>query len=255
MPRDVQVVRVPDDGRGIARPPSSQRAAPPCRVIGSRECRCVPCQTRSRTEAPSRRLQPTLGVAKSGTDRLDQAPETAGVVLLLDVHQLVEQHVVADVRRHLHEPEIEGDVAVARARSPARALIAYRDGADLEAVLDRELAQARQEDGPGQLAQVVLDRRPDVARDRQRGPCDRRRRHARRCPVLRSRCAPARRAAESCCRACQSGPPDDALSTRTRLRSRAIHFSCRRTNCSASRREPPRGTVTRSVPSGRTRRM
>ena len=84
------------------------------------------------------------------------------MILLLDVHQLVKQDIVADVGRHLHEPEIERDVAVAGARPPARALVAHDDRPGQDVVLVGKLTQPRYELRFRQFAKVGFDNRSNV---------------------------------------------------------------------------------------------
>ena len=93
------------------------------------------------------------------------------MILLLDVHQLVKQDIVADVWRHLHEPEIERDVAVAGARPPARALVAHDDRPRQDVVLVGKLTQPRYELRLRQLAKIGFDNRSNVvAIPRARAP-------------------------------------------------------------------------------------
>ena len=175
------------------------------------------------------------------------------MILLPDVHQLVEQHVVAHVR-----------AASGRAGSSARCCRCARTspsaiaGSESRRRRVRARAAAASSRRRGSSTALASSRRS------ARSPARRRRRHARR-PCDRHRATWQPRRVDST--AMRTGSPPSRIvravlpaaarraRSRTRLRSRAIHFSCLRTNCSASRREPPRGTVTRSVPSGRTRRM
>ena len=93
------------------------------------------------------------------------------MILLLYVHQLVKQDIVADVWRHLHEPEIERDVAVAGARPPARALVAHDDRPRQDVVLVGKLTQPRYELRLRQLAKIGFDNRSNVvAIPRARAP-------------------------------------------------------------------------------------
>ena len=72
------------------------------------------------------------------TGRRHQLPERRRMIHAPQVHQLVDQHVVADRLRHLHQPPVQADVTAARARSPAPALIADADARDGQAVLRRQ---------------------------------------------------------------------------------------------------------------------
>ena len=127
----------------------------------------------------------------------------------LQVHQLVDQHVVADGVRHLHQPPVQADVAVARTRSPAPALIADADARDGQAVLRGQLQQ------------------PAAAARASRGCAQARRSISFGIGVAalgaRGRCAGA---ARRCCF--------------------SIHACSRSANAAASRFDPQRGTVTRT---------
>ena len=74
---------------------------------------------------PSVPPEPALGVAPPGAHAFDFAPETARVVGMTDVHQLVKDHVVADAGGHLHQPPVQRDHAARRARAPAGSLIPH----------------------------------------------------------------------------------------------------------------------------------
>src|ERR671913_679778 len=89
--------------------------------------------------------EPSLRFAERGARGLDQPPEAARVILLAQVHQLVDEDVIANGVRRLHQPEVQGDDALARARSPSRSLVANRDAGDLQAVRLRQFLQARNE--------------------------------------------------------------------------------------------------------------
>src|SRR5215475_15153907 len=84
-------------------------------------------QPRSSEQRCAVLAKPPLGVAKLRARLLDQAPKADGMVRLAQVHQLVDEDVVADVRGHQHEAEVERDVPLRRAGAPPRALVADRD--------------------------------------------------------------------------------------------------------------------------------
>ena len=89
--------------------------------------------------------KPALGEAKIRAGRLNETPEAARMILLLQVHQLVEEHVVADRRRHLHEPVVQRNSASARAGSPARSLISDRQPRHRQPIHARERMKSRPE--------------------------------------------------------------------------------------------------------------
>jgi len=61
----------------------------------------------------------------------------------LEVHELVDDHIVAHPVGHDHESPVEAYVTVATARTPARALIADADARDAQAVLIGKLLQTK----------------------------------------------------------------------------------------------------------------
>ena len=75
-------------------------------------------------------LQPALGVAVIRTDSFNQPPEARRVILLLQMHQLVEQDVIAYRRRHLQQAVVECNPSRSRAGSPARPLVANAETGD-----------------------------------------------------------------------------------------------------------------------------
>jgi hypothetical protein len=113
-------------------------------------------------QRPTRAPQPTLRIPVVGTRALDQRPEARPVILLAQVHQLVNQDVVAHEGRHLNQPEVEGDGARARAGPPARALCPDGDTRELEAVLAGKFGQSRDEQLSREGSQICLNVRPDV---------------------------------------------------------------------------------------------
>lgn len=92
------------------------------------------------------------------------------------VHQLVDEHVFADVWWHEEEPPVERDMTVAAAGSPAGPLIADADARQRgpEPVCDRKRAQARGKLGLRPASQQpTLLRRGARAQDEPRPlPCD-----------------------------------------------------------------------------------
>src|SRR5690349_9465632 len=88
-------------------------------------------------------LEPALRVAIGRADGRHQGPEPPRVVLLAQVHQLVQQDVLAYVRRHLHEPEVQRDRAGPRARTPSRTLIPDAHACHGQAVFRRQRDQTR----------------------------------------------------------------------------------------------------------------
>lgn len=71
----------------------------------------------------------------------------ARVVEAAQMHELVNQHIVANRVWHQYEPPIEADVTRWRAGSPPRALVAHAHAGYMEAVMPGQAQQVR-----GQLA-------------------------------------------------------------------------------------------------------
>jgi len=75
------------------------------------------------------------------------------------MHQLVHEHVVAYLLGHLHQAKVQRDVAAARARSPARPLIANADAVDMEPVSRGQGMHTRDKLVARNIAQIVLHER------------------------------------------------------------------------------------------------
>src|SRR5437867_12991577 len=74
----------------------------------------------------------------------------------LQMHQLVDDHVVTDGVRHRDEPPIQADMAVARAGSPPPALIADADAGDREAMESGKLDHTGRKDASRPSAELLL---------------------------------------------------------------------------------------------------
>jgi hypothetical protein len=84
------------------------------------------------------------------------------MILLFDVHQLVDEHIIAHIRRHLQQPKIQCDVAIPGARSPARSLVPNGHATDAQAVsIGKRPKPVRQVDA-GKLPKIRFDCLPDV---------------------------------------------------------------------------------------------
>ena len=78
--------------------------------------------------------QPLASVAIPGTGRGDQTPVCRGVIEPLEVHQLMNDDVIAHPLWHGDQPPIEAHVPVTPARTPPRPLIADADAGYRETV-------------------------------------------------------------------------------------------------------------------------
>ena len=85
--------------------------------------------------------QPAPRVLVVGARMCDKAPEVARMVEPPEMHQLVNQHIVADGVWHQYEPPVQTDVTGRRAGSPSRALIAYADARHLKSMMFGEPQQ------------------------------------------------------------------------------------------------------------------
>ena len=84
------------------------------------------------------------------------------MILLPKVHQLVKEYVIADGRRHLHEPEVQGDGAAPRAGSPPGPLVSDGGAPQGQSVHRRELVQSRDEIPRRDLTQHELRSIPQI---------------------------------------------------------------------------------------------
>jgi hypothetical protein len=80
------------------------------------------------------------------------------VVAHAQVHQLVQEQIVAHGIGHLHKPPVQADATVRRARSPPRALIPDADSSNDETVKRGELIEAGRQTRARQVAKPTHDR-------------------------------------------------------------------------------------------------
>ena len=114
---------------------------PPC--LGPRAMRCGFTHRLAQLRPMS--AKPVTCFAIPGTRRRHQPPVRRRVIEPLEVHQLMNHHVVAHPFGHGDESPIEADMTVPPARTPSRPLIANADPRDAQAVLVGELAQPMRE--------------------------------------------------------------------------------------------------------------
>ena len=84
----------------------------------------------------------------------DQTPEMARVIEPTQVHQLVNQHVVAHAVGHQYQTPVQADMTRWRARSPARPLVTYAHTRHLQPVMCSQLHQARRQIARGLPSQI-----------------------------------------------------------------------------------------------------
>ena len=98
--------------------------------------------------------QPVAGLAVVRTCVSDESPVRGRMVHPAQVHQLVNQNVIAYRWRHQHQSPVQTDVAVTPAGAPPRALIP-----DADARHDESVARCQVEQACRQLAACVLSQR------------------------------------------------------------------------------------------------
>ena len=94
---------------------------------------------------PAMGAEPLTCFAIPRARRRHEPPVRRRVIEPLEVHELMNDHVVAHPVGHGDEPPVEADVTVPPAGTPARALIADADARDAQAVLIGELPQPNRE--------------------------------------------------------------------------------------------------------------
>ena len=97
-------------------------------------------------------FQPRFGFAEVWAGGFDAAPEAGGVVHFVEVHQLVDDDVVAHEGRGLDEAPVERDRGASGAGAPARALVADGHAGDAELMRGSEFEDAREEFARGEAA-------------------------------------------------------------------------------------------------------
>ena len=85
--------------------------------------------------------QPFARLGGSGARGDHVPPERRRMIEPLEVHQLVNQHVLADKIGHQHQPPVQADMPLPRARSPARSLVPHADARYGQAVQRRQPPQ------------------------------------------------------------------------------------------------------------------
>src|SRR5437867_4499196 len=73
------------------------------------------------------RLEPAFTGAEVRAGSFHQRPEARGMVHLQQVHQFVDDHVIEDFRRRLHQAPVQRNGASAGAGTPPAALVSDRD--------------------------------------------------------------------------------------------------------------------------------
>lgn len=91
------------------------------------------------------RAQPLTRFTKPRARPRNQAPVSRRVIEPLEVHQLVNHHVVAHPVGHGDESPVEADMSVASARTPSRPLISNADPGHEETVQLGERPQPRRQ--------------------------------------------------------------------------------------------------------------
>ena len=91
-----------------------------------------------------------------------ELPERPRVIHSLQMHQLVNHHVVAHRFRHPCETPVQADVSASRARAPSPALIAHADARHGDAVLPGEIEKTRRQLASRAGAHLALDVRSDL---------------------------------------------------------------------------------------------
>ncbi len=100
--------------------------------------------------------QPVAGGAVVGTCLGHQPPVRRRMVHPSQVHQFVDQDVIANPGRHQHQSPIQADMAVAPTGTPPRSLIPNADAADAKAIACCQFQQPRRELTPRLLSQCVV---------------------------------------------------------------------------------------------------
>src|SRR5689334_17356597 len=90
-----------------------------------------PCEARRQSpQQAAMPLQPILGAVIIGADLLDLAPKTTRMVHLPQVHQFVENDVVAHISGRLDKTPVERNGLPDRTRAPTRTLAAHHNAAN-----------------------------------------------------------------------------------------------------------------------------
>ena len=96
-------------------------------------------------QQPGVLFQPAFGLKVIGEHCCHLPPEARRVVHLPEMHQFMEDDVIAHARRRLDQPPIERNRAAAGTRAPPGALIAHGHAPDGQLMARRELHHARRQ--------------------------------------------------------------------------------------------------------------
>lgn len=103
------------------------------------------------------RLQPCLGCAVIRARFFDVLPVAYGVVHLPQMHQLVNDDVVADKLRHLNQSPVQRHCPTTRTGSPPRPLISHRDASNAALQRSRNELNAGRQFPSGQRPKMTFD--------------------------------------------------------------------------------------------------
>jgi hypothetical protein len=71
----------------------------------------------------------------------DQTPEMTRMIEPAKVHELVDEHVIANVIGHQQEPPVEADMSCRGTGTPPRSLVAYADTRHSQPMMIRQLTK------------------------------------------------------------------------------------------------------------------
>ena len=91
------------------------------------------------------------------------APETGGLVHLPQMHQLVQNHIIAHEGGCLEKAPVQRNRAAPRARTPARTLVAHGHTPHRQLVERGQFEHARWQSPRGQPPELSFDRRTQIA--------------------------------------------------------------------------------------------
>ena len=107
-------------------------------------------------------VEPFFGGGIVGAGGLDEVPEFAGVVHLAQVHEFVEDEVIADGGGCLNQAPVQRDGALRGTGTPAGVLVADEDAADGDLVQRGKFQGARGKFFCGEPPKMKLDDGPEI---------------------------------------------------------------------------------------------
>ena len=116
----------------------------------------------SKSHAAGVVFEPLLGFEIIRTSLRHLRPESRRVIEFTQMHQFVDDDVIANGGRQLNQPPIERNRSILRARTPATSLVTHHNLRDRRAKFFGQLFNALDQFDSGQIPQMRFQHRPKI---------------------------------------------------------------------------------------------